>query len=971
MATRQEVLNVLLAQHLHERGIVAAPEQIINFPQQSRRMPDVLVDFQGLRLAIEGEFASPSAEKKASNAALQRVEQGIAHIGIALIYPEYLSSVSFDRLKEELTKAPLRFSIITEFCQPQLLEFPSHIPLFTDGDLNTLVEALRRAYEQLIHDEVLARAVALIEESIDRFIRAFTAQPAATERFNAALEIKEFPKDNSDEEQKDLLEENESDDNKVNNQPTPRQRDAINRVTALILINAMIFQEVLSQRERRVRPLQEFQNDSDPIGGLAAHWKYILDEINYYPIFHIAHKLLCCMSADRNATEAVKSLLSTSRQIVGWRAPLRHDLAGRMYHRLLSEAKYLGAYYTSIPAAVLLLKLALRSDFWNHNWADLEALKRFRIADFACGTGTLLMAAADAIVDNYIRACAQQGKQPDIDNLHSLLLSNVLYGFDVLDSAVHLTASTLMLRNPEIPINITHLGKCALGGEEQSLGSLEFILKNGFFFNQPEMVKGKESSQVAPEILPSLDLCVMNPPFTRSVGGNLLFGNLPAKERKGLQKKLQNVVKSQRLPASITAGLGSVFITLADKYLKEQGRLALVVPRALLSGAAWKRTRELFQKNYHLEFLIVSHEPGRWNFSENTNLSEVLLVARKRCDTENEERVICANLWRQPRNAVEALAVAKVLIEGDPPDVYKDQGALEIVVGNDKLGEVLSVPWSDLRQRLWNFPCAFAQTELVRSLFHLLKGDCYLPTKGIVSERKIPLCPLKKLGKLGFDVRDIHDGFELSSSKTAYPALWGHDANMVTTLTQIPKHYLQPRAHAKEGRPLRRATDLWQKAGRTVIVERLRLNTMRLASVFSYEKVLAAQWWTFVPHTQDIDAEKALVIWLNSTLGLLMLLGHRTETEGAWVKFKKPVLEQMPVLDVRSINESARRKLVQAFDQLAQKPLLPFPDIEKDPTRAAIDKAVADALDLPDLGILRKLLASEPIICLSLDRLLL
>ena len=53
-ANRQEVLNVLFAQLLEERGLVAAPEQIISrLDLRTRRMPDVLVDFQGLRLAIE------------------------------------------------------------------------------------------------------------------------------------------------------------------------------------------------------------------------------------------------------------------------------------------------------------------------------------------------------------------------------------------------------------------------------------------------------------------------------------------------------------------------------------------------------------------------------------------------------------------------------------------------------------------------------------------------------------------------------------------------------------------------------------------------------------------------------------------------------------------------------------------------------------------------------------------------------
>jgi len=44
--------------------------------------------------------------------------------------------------------------------------------------------------------------------------------------------------------------------------------------------------------------------------------------------------------------------------------------------------------------------------------------------------------------------------------------------------------------------------------------------------------------------IPDLDLCVMNPPFTRSVIGNLLFGSFPEEERKEMQSALKKVVKS-------------------------------------------------------------------------------------------------------------------------------------------------------------------------------------------------------------------------------------------------------------------------------------------------------------------------------------------------------------------------------------------------------------------------------------------
>jgi hypothetical protein len=760
-----------------------------------------------------------------------------------------------------------------------------------------------------------------------------------------------------------------------------QQREAISKIAGLILTNALIFQEVLSKTDSRVKSLQEFQLDADPIVKLIEHWQFILNEVNYYPIFYVANRLLKCLASDKSVTDAIKKLITTARRIVGWRASLRHDLAGRIYHRLLTDAKYLGAYYTSIPAAFLLLKLALQPDAWNRDWSDVDKLKDFIIADLACGTGTLLMAAADVVTDNHIRACVQSGKQPSLDALHDMLVHNVLYGFDVLDAAIHLTASTLALRGPDIPINVTNLRSLPLGGPTRQLGSLEFLespqMKISSLYTQPERAVGKQEKKASSPTtvhIPNMDLCVMNPPFTRSVGGNRLFGNLPDSEREPMQQRLRSLVGRQGLEASITAGLGSVFTALADRYLKDSGRLALVLPRALLSGEAWKKTRQLIGQNYHLEWLIVSHEPNHWNFSENTDLSEVLVVTRKRQGEGKNEIVSCVNLWRQPKNAIEALSVARSLVEGNPPDIVTGQGALNLTIGDKKVGEALSVPWAWLRERSWGFPCAFAQSELVRVLFCILEGKLYLPGKGTFPKRgKIKLCPLSNLGVLGFDRRDIHDGFALAKSKTAYPAVWGHDSTEVATMLHAPNAYLEPLSRAKKGRPLRQASALWQKSGRILIAERLWLKTMGLTSVRVTQNVLSNVWWSIAFNKSKVnrdDAEKSFVLWLNSTLGLLILLGHREETRGAWVGFKKPVLEDMRVLDVSKLSAKSKSRLAQAFDKLASSPLRPFPEIADDPIRAVIDEAVADALNLPDFGILRELLAREPILCLTLDQLL-
>ena len=62
--------------------------------------------------------------------------------------------------------------------------------------------------------------------------------------------------------------------------------------------------------------------------------------------------------------------------------------------------------------------------------------------------------------------------------------------------------------------------------------------------------------------------------------------------------------------------------------------------------------------------------------------------------------------------------------------------------------------------------------------------------------------------------------------------------------------------------------------------------------------------------------EKALVLWFNSTVASLMLLANRQETRGAWIQFKKPVLADLPVLDLSSLSAEQLGILAAAYDRL-------------------------------------------------------
>lgn len=760
---------------------------------------------------------------------------------------------------------------------------------------------------------------------------------------------------------------------------SPAEAEAVNRISTLVIVNAMIFQEILSgHSEFRVAPLEKIKNEENVLSAFTSQWRDIL-KINYYPIFHLARELLLQVPADP-AFAMLRSLADAAQRIVSLRAALRHDLMGRVYHKLLADKKYLATYYTRVPSAVLLLKLALGDDAFARRWHDFNDLMDFRIADLACGTGTLLMAAADTLMDNYVRASVKAGQAPNFVDIHKVLLEEIIHGYDVLPSATHLTASTLALRAPEIAFKGMNLWSIPLGGALNSLGSIDFAYDKRVFVirdlfgavRQGKKITGRGEKEFEHAFLPELDLCTMNPPFTRSVGGNLLFGSLDEAERAQAQTKLKKLVKRSHLQANVTAGLGSVFVAIGDRYVKRGGRLALVLPKALVSGVAWGPTRELLARDYQVEFLVASHDPERWNFSESTSLSEVMLVARKpeRGEEPGAKSTVVLNLWRNPDTAFEALAVYHTLKDQPTPPGVQGQGALEFFLdrstGRVKLGEALAFPWEEMRRwQAWILSCAFAQSDLIRAAYFLCQGDLWLPGR----RDSVPL-PLRNLGDftvLGPDVRDIHDGFHICPHATAYPTFWGHDAQAVKTLEQEPNAFLIPLAAAKRGRNLRLAADLWPLAGRIMLAERLWMKTQRLFCLRVSQIALSNTWWpvALVEHFQNDENEKALALWLNSTLGILLALANRQETRGAWMKFKKPRLEKMPVLDLAGLSAAQLAQLAGAYDQVCREELRPFPEMAADPVRARIDGAVARALGLPDFAVLRRLLAQEPVVCLK------
>ena len=222
------------------------------------------------------------------------------------------------------------------------------------------------------------------------------------------------------------------------------------------------------------------------------------------------------------------------------------------------------------------------------------------------------------------------------------------------------------------------------------------------------------------------------------------------------------------------------------------------------------------------------------------------------------------------------------------------------------------------------------------------------------------LLGVDELGQVGPDRRDVWDGFERADAVTAYPMVENHDTEQRKRLVAAPDKYLAPLAKLRPGRHLKSVAQLWPKAGRLLVAERLRLDTTRVVAMPSETRVLSNVWWPI--RVGDVPAEKALVIWLNSSLGLLTILTQGTTTEGGWVAMKKADLEVLPVLDTRRLSQTQVQSLSDLFDGLAEAEFERLPGMATCSTRRSLDDGISRILGLPNLTKLRDLLASEPVV---------
>ena len=711
------------------------------------------------------------------------------------------------------------------------------------------------------------------------------------------------------------------------------------RVAACVWLNALSLHSKLAA----ARPGEVLSHDQcKTVGQTAQAWRDIL-KIDYHSVFYPALASLELLPP-KPAANILARLCEQVDAINSLQLGGVADVSSDMFPELATDRKITAAYYTRMEVAELLAGLAF--NLIPDNGDELK------IADFACGTGALLKAAYRQVRR---RASA---KKTDLDKLHKTYMEECLHGADIQPIAAHLTAAGLAGMRPQAEYE--HSNVICADIRDGKSGSLDLLkveaLQDLFGTDSAEGVDGGKYAFSPADN--SFHLCIMNPPYTRSRGGNVMFGveGLPEYQRKKSVSNLRHLLKDSF--ADMQAGMASAFCYLADKKLKHNGVLATVLPLSAAGQDSWRPFRAHIMQNYSDITIIGMATQKLKSFSADTGMGEMLLVARKTKEGDGDRNITFANLHRLPRDFVEAHEIARALRHTEKSEELKIGG--HVFATCVKLSSKNGEPWGAAGAK--EHEIAIIAEKITRGIF---------VSPGLVEERafNIPMSPLlphvgpthHKIGHLSgnqeigaFAFRDWRRGDNVNL------ALWKADYKTQTQLVCAPTH----RGELMRGERALAKRMLDQQS--TLFVSRgLDMTSQKLAGAMTEEPCMGGTAWNGLQCPETTHA--AYCLWFNSILGLICRWQCGGRQQFGRARMQLVNLKNFPAPNFCEENPAAQNAVEIAnteFPRLAELQLMACSYAWRDDARKEIDRVVLKMLGIDatekQMQALREMWCREP-----------
>ena len=891
----EPLLNARLAKLLNQENLNASAEQFV----KSGSM-DVRVSFDRHIVAIECENFGLGKRISAIRDATKSIDtiddEGFtrfpdAHVAVALVYPSNVTSSELD-LDSKIEYAIIHPTDITEKSEAQL----SKDLQWSSASIKSLAQIIRRLNDDLGNPDYVARKLNTVLNN-------------ATTRLSLI-------------QRQDIV--------RALNLPADRKEDeslvAAAKRGLLVIASAAMFHARLGpylkdlEQKTELLPddlleepwpparLEDLSRDGDIIGSLRSAWRMILS-VDYGPIFETAIAVLDRTTRDPNFNSAIREVVYSAIYVASEVERLRHDLLGRIFHAVLDKARYDGSFYTTTAAATLLAGIAIRG----RDDVSFKA-KNMKVVDPACGTGTLLMAAAERLKD----------VAPEMKD--STLVEKILTGYDINLTATHMAATTLGLLSPttlfqKLNIFLAAFGKTKNVHHSIRIGSLEIFDEDQSlaFHEWPSSVSQFESG-VSRQKVGKADLVIMNPPFTRN---SLRHDQLGPKVEKQVKDREKKIFAKAPVKVSFSSS-GPAFLVLAEHLCKKKdGTVALIQPLVAAMAPSGQSVREFLAKEFHIETVVTAHDPKRFWFSENTNISEMLVVLR-RGNIGQPTRII--NLARNPETVQEALQLSESIKMEETDSIP---------------GVVQMWPYERVKEGDWSGVQFYS--PFLTELFLNIRGGKIFDVK-----------PLNMVAKVESSYRSVRSAFKITNNPDQYGrrALWHFKTNITNKMCATTDTLITAKVDEDK------AQVVWEKRRRFLLPVKVQPNLARVIAVRLGEPTLGSRWMTvkFVQNGSEI--EKAVCAYLNSTVGLVAMLGVRTPKKPCYPDFSLEGVNKtsIPCLDNHKLND-----LSLVFDKYADAVLGKWSEANN-PERKGLDGEVSEILGIDQelISVAREELAREP-----------
>jgi type I restriction-modification system DNA methylase subunit len=899
------------------------------------RFPDLVLEGDNVKVVSEVKIDSEIQLTKAILDADQKARRLGARNAVALLFPSYVRDIPLTELERSYPRLKISALILTDWLADR-----------KELTLEDLAEAFTTSFKDWLetkktrvsYDLVVDVARDSIRE-IAGYLRQSLSQKPVLDSAMAVVGRFDI--------YKNLLED-------FSGVSEEEARLYIADITAYILINQLLFYHIVSEKLGYdklpdVDPLNPPKDFMDALERILRKGREAYPHILGLDLFPI-------LRGDLRIVYSIARVISTLKALRPQH--IREDLFGRLYHETIppETRKNLGAFYTKPEAAKLLASLAI--DRWDA-----------KVLDPACGSGTLL-------VEAYQRKAALAPPM-NKEELHKRLIDDI-WGIDVMHFAYHMTSINLTAQNIEVPVKphlLSQDGIKTMIESAQITVITDDLPQSNSIHPLSEWIEFIREEKVVPK---DFDVVIMNPPFTRRE-------RIPAKK-----EDLENLVPEVRGKT----GYWAYFVVAADKLLKENGSLAIVIPEEFFVGKSAQSIREyLFhQKGYQIKYIVRT--AAEVAFSESAHYRDYLIVLQK----GQTDKMLILSILK------EKLDDLRDKIDDVAHKILEFSNSSEIKIDLKELSSLKVFDARNIVKRHINnlkplvaFNTIKAYTIFLELLNHLKDNPTvrdfvkngimdikvYNPgqftTKGVEkSARKLfasrygARSPntvffidgvrdgnvrLKiRNTKMSFDIPDSATILSLKTySKVRHVDITNEEERAIIDVESIPQENLKLAGLIPLNDAIRASNDIqsaYQKiSGNILLIRKVRLTSADLfwTAFLSQNKVLGTTS-ALLNANADNTIAIPLTLYLNSAITLLQLIAFMAETEGAWVTFHgKQVWNHIYSPNFEDLQE-ARNKAQELFQKIRKidvKPL--FKRLkEHDPIQRTIDSLALEMLGLDD-----------------------